>query len=279
MSTTTHSAQRLVTFRDGRSMPQIGLGVYQITPAEAADAVRAALDAGYRRFDLATYYGNEEAIGTALRHSGIARDELFLTSKLWNDCHGRAEAAAACRESLERLGTDRLDLYLIHWPVPSLDRYVATWESLVQLKEEGLVESIGTSNFGATHLDRLIDEVGVTPALNQVELHPLFQQPDLVAHHDRRGIITEAWSPLSRGRVLDDPVLHDIAARHDATIAQVVLRWHLDHGRAVVPKSVNPARMAANLDLEAIHLAAEDLAAIARLDTGVRAGPDPATFA
>jgi 2,5-diketo-D-gluconate reductase A len=155
---------------------------------------------------------------------------------------------------------------------------VETWEALVELRDNGLVGSIGTSNFAETHLDRLVDEVGVAPVLNQVELHPLFQQPQLVAHHDRLGIVTEAWSPLGRGRVLEHPVLRDIAARHDATVAQVVLRWHLDLGRAVVPKSVNPARIAANLDLEGISLAAEDLAAIARIDTGRRTGPDPATF-
>lgn len=278
MSATFRTAERRVGFQDGRSMPQVGLGVFKVAPEQAGETVRAALDAGYRRFDLAALYGNEEAIGKALRDSGIRRDDVFLTSKLWNDRHGRLEAALACRESLDRLGLDRIDLYLIHWPVPSLDRYVETWESLLELRDDGLVASIGTSNFLPAHLDRLIAGTGVAPMLNQVELHPTFQQADVVAHHQRLGIVTEAWSPLGRGRVLHDPVLDQIARRHGATVAQVVLRWHVDQGRAVVPKSVTPARIAANIDLEGIHLTCDDIAAITRLDTGERLGPNPTTF-
>lgn len=279
MMTTSRTAERRVTFHDGRSMPQVGLGVFKVTPEQAGETVRAALDAGYRRFDLAALYGNEEAIGKALRGSGIRRDEVFVTSKLWNDRHGRREAALACSESLDRLGMDRLDLYLIHWPVPSLGKYAETWAAMVELRDAGLVASIGTSNFLPPHLDRLVADVGVAPVLNQVELHPAFQQADLVAYHQRLGIVTEAWSPLGRGRVLDEPVLDGIARRHDVTVAQVVLRWHVDQGRTVVPKSVTPARIATNIDLEGINLTSNDIAAITRLDIGERHGPDPLKFA
>ena len=279
MSAVLDTASRLLRFHDGRSMPQVGLGVFKIAEEQADDAVRAALDAGYRRFDLAAYYGNEAAIGKALRDSGVPREELFVTSKVWNDRHGRAAAVRACRDSIDRLGLDRLDLYLIHWPAPVRDEYVATWEALVELREVGLVSSIGTSNFLPVHLDRLVAEVGVVPVLNQVELHPRLQQADLVDHHDRLGIVTEAWSPLGRGSALHEPVLEAIAARHRATVAQVVLRWHVDQGRAVVPKSVNADRIASNIDLEAVRLTADDLAAIVGLEAGDRQGPDPATFA
>lgn len=279
MNVVMETAERRVPFHDGRSMPQVGLGVFQIAPDQAGDAVRAALDAGYRRFDLAAYYGNEEPIGRALRDARLPREELFVTSKLWNDRHGRTEATRACHESLDRLGLDHLDLYLIHWPVPSRDEYVDTWAALVELQETGLVSSIGTSNFLPEHLDRLVEEVGVVPVLNQVELHPRLQQADLVAHHDERGIVTEAWSPLGRGRALDEPVLAEIAARHGTTVAQVVLRWHLDQGRAVVPKSVYPERIAANINLDLIRLTDRDITAITVLDIGERHGPDPATFA
>lgn len=279
MRTTFTTAERRVDFHDGHWMPQVGLGVFKVAAQQAAATVHAALEAGYRRFDLAALYGNEEAIGKALRSSGIGRDEVFITSKLSNDRHGRSEAALACRESLDRLGMDRLDLYLIHWPVPSLDKYAETWAALVELRDAGLVGSIGTSNFLPAHLDRLVADVGVAPVLNQVELHPTFQQAELVAHHQRLGIVTEAWSPLGRGRVLGEPVLEGLARRHDATVAQVVLRWHVDQGRAVVPKSVTPARIAENIDLEGIHFTSDDIAAITRLDVGARGGPDPMTFA
>lgn len=266
---------RCVQLNDGRTVPQIGLGVFKVAPHQVADTVRAALDAGYRHFDLAAFYENEEPIGRALAECGVPRDELFLTSKLWNDRHGRQNAHTAYQESLDRIGVDHLDLYLIHWPVPSRDQYVETWEALVGLREAGLVTSIGTSNFLPEHLDRLAAEVGVTPALNQVELHPWLQQRDLLAHHRAHGIVTQAWSPLGRGAVLDEPVLKEIARRRNATVAQVVLRWHVDNGVAVVPKSVTPDRIRANIQLEAVELSEADRVAIGQLDREQRTGPDP----
>jgi 2,5-diketo-D-gluconate reductase A len=274
---TTSTSGQTLRLNDGHAMPQLGLGVFRVAGDQAAETVRAALDAGYRRFDLAAYYGNEEAIGRALRDSGLPRTELFLTSKLWNDRHGRVQARIAYQESLDRLGVDFLDLYMIHWPAPDRDRFVETWQALVELREAGYVASIATSNFLAEHLDRLLTEVGVVPTVNQIELHPWFQQPELVSYHDDHGIVTEAWSPLGRGAVLEDPTLVRIARRQAASVAQVVLRWHIDAGRGVVPKSVTPSRITTNAQLDHVQLTDGDRAAIGRLDRAERSGPDPQT--
>jgi 2,5-diketo-D-gluconate reductase A len=263
---------------DGRTMPQVGFGVFKVTADQADDAVRAALDAGYRHFDLAAYYENEEVIGGALRASGVPREDLFITSKLWNDWHGRERAVQAYEASLERIGVDWLDLYMIHWPAPAQDRYVETWQALADLQAAGRVASIGTSNFRPEHLDRLRVEVGVVPSVNQVELHPYFQQPAQRAHHAAHRIVTEAWSPLGRGAALDDPVLGKLAREHGVSPARLVLRWHLQLGHSVIPKSGHPDRIADNIRLFDFLLTEDDLATIAALDRGERGGPDPLTF-
>jgi 2,5-diketo-D-gluconate reductase A len=275
---TTPAAVPAVTLNDGRMIPQLGLGVWQIPDEEATAAVRAALDAGYRLVDTAAIYRNELGVGRGLRESGLPRGDVVVTTKVWNSEHGYERTIAACRASLERLGLDHVDLYLIHWPVPRRDAYVETWRALVALREEGLARSIGVSNFTAAHLARLVDETGVVPAVNQVELHPRFQQAELRAEHARLGVVTEAWSPLAQGELLSDPVICAIAGRLGVSAAQVIIRWHLDLGNVVIPKTVKPARMAENLDVFGFTLAEEDLAAIAALERGARIGPDPDTF-
>lgn len=260
-------------------IPRLGFGTFQIPPRETAEPVAEALRVGYRHIDTAAAYRNERGVGEAIRGSGIPRDEIYVTTKCWNAQQGREEARAACEGSLERLGMERLDLYLIHWPVPIRDRYVETWETFVELQREGLTTEIGVSNFKAPHLDRIIEATGVTPAVNQIELHPYLQQPELRAEHERRGILTESWSPLAQGAVLGDPVINDIAERHGRTAGQVVIRWHLQLGCVVIPKSVTPERIAENFAVSDFELTADDMAAIEALDKGERIGPDPDEFA
>jgi 2,5-diketo-D-gluconate reductase A len=259
-------------------MPLLGFGTWQIRGAECADAVRTALDVGYRHLDTAAAYRNEAAVGQAVRGSGLDRDEVFVTTKCWNDDQGYEEAKRALRASLERLGLDRVDLYLIHWPAPARDRYADTWRAFVELQAEGLARAIGVSNFQPAHLRRIVDETGVTPAVNQVELHPRLQQPDLRQVHAELGIVTEAWSPLAQGAVLDDPAIARIADAHGVTPGQVVLRWHLQIGNVVIPKSVTPERIEQNFDVGDFELGDDEMAAIAALDAGERTGPDPDTF-
>ena len=260
---------------DGGTIPQIGFGVFQIPPEETAEAVQHALAAGYRSLDTATIYRNEAEVGEGLRASGIPRDQVFVTTKLWNTHHGRQAAGDAIDRSLERLGLDHVDLYLIHWPMPSEDRYVETWQTLIELRDAGRTRAIGTSNFMPEHLQRVIDETGVVPAVNQVELNPTFQQAALREFHAEHGIVTEAWAPLAQGRVLDHPTIAAIAERVDRTPAQVVLRWHLQIGNVVIPKSVTPERIKENLALDDFELSDEAMAAIGRIETGRREGPDP----
>jgi 2,5-diketo-D-gluconate reductase A len=259
-------------------IPQLGFGVFQVPPKETEVAVAEALAAGYRHIDTAAAYRNEGGVGEALRASGIDRDELFVTTKCWNDDHGYAEAKRACRASLERLELSHLDLYLIHWPVPAHDRYVETWRALVELQQEGLVRSIGVSNFEPAHLERLIAETGVTPAINQVELHPYFQQAGLRREHERLGVLTEAWSPLGQGLELEDQTIGEIAHAHGKTPAQTIIRWHLQIGNVVIPKSATPSRIHENIDVFDFDLSAPELDALAALDAGRRIGPDPNTF-
>ena len=264
-----------LSLADGASIPQLGYGLYKVP---ATDAARLCLDAiaiGYRHLDTAAFYGNERAVGEAVRAASVPRDELFVTSKVWKDDNGFEAALRAFDASMTRLGLDSLDLYLIHWPVPSSDRYVDTWRALIRLQEEGRVRSIGVANFHTHHLERIIGETGVAPVVNQVELHPWLPQAELRAFDAARGIRTEAWSPLARGRVLGTPLLDDLAAKHGRTPAQVVLRWHVQLGNIVIPKASSPERLADNLDVFGFELDADDLAALAALETGERTGRDP----
>ena len=256
---------------DGRRMPQLGLGVWQTKAEETAKVVGLALDAGYLAVDTAAIYGNEEGVGEALQGR-----EAFLTTKLWNDAQGYDATLRAFDESLKRLKRDSVDLYLIHWPAPRKDLYVDTWKAFVRLREEGRAKSIGVSNFNADHLRRLIDETGVTPAVNQVELHPSFQQRSLRKVHDELGVKTESWSPLGQAKALQDPVIKAVADKHGKTPAQAVIRWHLDSGLIVIPKSSNPDRLRENLDVFDFRLDAEDMDRIGGLDReDGRIGPDP----
>lgn len=259
-------------------IPRVGLGVFQVAPVETEEVVSLALAAGYRHIDTAAAYDNEEGVGRALSSSSLERDEVFVTTKLWNSQHGRDQARPALQASLDRLGLDYVDLFLIHWPVPSHDRYVETWEALLELRGDGLARAVGVSNFLPKHLDRLKEATDVMPPINQVELHPHLVQDELRAYHREHGIVTEAWSPLAKARILDEPILQGIAERHGRTAAQVVLRWHLQLGNVVIPKSITPARIAANLDLFDFELSDDEMEEISSLDRGRRTGPDPETF-
>lgn len=269
----------LIPLNDGHAIPQFGLGVFLTPPAETAQAVAAALALGYRHIDTAAIYGNEAGVGEALRGSGLARESVFLTTKLWNADQGHASALQALDASLARLGTDYVDLYLIHWPCPGRGRFVESWQALIEARAQGKVRSIGVSNFRIEDLERIIAVTGVVPAVNQIELHPRLPQAELRAWHAAHGIVTEAWSPLARGNdLLAEPILADLAARHGKTVAQVILRWHIQLGLVVFPKTVHPARMAENLDIFDFSLDASEMEAITGLQTGKRIGPDPAHF-
>jgi 2,5-diketo-D-gluconate reductase A len=267
-----------VAMRDGEQIPQLGFGVFQVPPEETAEAATRALLAGYRHIDTAAAYRNEAGVGQAIHGAGLDRDDVFITTKCPNDHHGFDQAQRALKDSLARLEIEHVDLYLIHWPVPSQDRYVETWQGLIESQAQGLTRSIGVSNFQPAHLARIVDATGVTPAVNQIELHPRLQQPGLRREHADRGIVTEAWSPLAKGRVLDDPVIVAIAEAHERTPAQVVLRWHLQLGNVVIPKSVTPERIEENLAVFDFHLSEAEMDAIEALDVGERTGPDPDTF-
>lgn len=272
--------QSIITLHDGKQIPQVGLGVWRTPNDGAANAVSAAIRAGYRHVDTAAIYENEQGVGEGLRQSGASRDQLFITTKLWNADQGFDSTLKAFDASLERLGLDYVDLYLIHWPAPSRDLYVDTWKAFIRLKEEGRAKSIGVSNFTAEHLDRLIRETGEKPVLNQIELHPRFQQQALRDAHAERGIATESWSPLGQGQLLEDPVIDGIARKHAKTPAQIIIRWHVDNGLIVIPKSVTPSRITENFDVSGFELNETDLAAINGMDRkDGRIGPDPMTAA
>lgn len=269
-----------VTLNNGVSMPQLGFGVWQVEDDVAEEAVTTAIDVGYRSIDTAKLYFNEEGVGRAIAKSGVPREELFITTKLWNNEHTYGDALSAFDASLDRLGLDVLDLYLIHWPVPSQDRYVEAWRALEKLYADGRVRAIGVSNFTIATLERLFSETGIVPAVNQVELHPRLAQRELREFHAEHGILTEAWSPLGQGKgLLDDPALAKVAKAVGRTPAQVVVRWHLQLGNIVIPKSVTPSRIAENFNVFDFELTAEQIAAIDALDSGGRIGPDPAVFA
>jgi diketogulonate reductase-like aldo/keto reductase len=278
MSASTDQIPR-ISLRPDVEIPQLGFGVFQVPPKETEEIVARALDVGYRHIDTAAAYKNEGAVGQAIHASGLNRSEIFITTKCFNDDHGKDKAKAACKQSLERLELEHIDLYLIHWPVPVHDLYVETWEAFIELQAEGLVRVIGVSNFQPEHLERLVSETGVTPAINQVELHPYFQQVGLRHEHDELGIVTEAWSPLGQGLELKDPTIVEIADAHSKTPAQTIIRWHLQLGNVVIPKSVTPERIEENFEVFDFELSDDEMEAIRELDAGKRIGPDPDTFA
>jgi 2,5-diketo-D-gluconate reductase A len=267
-----------VRLHDGTRIPQVGFGVFQVPTDETQRAVEDALAAGYRHIDTAAAYRNERGVAAGIAASGVPRSEIFITTKLWNTEQGFESTLAAFDKSIEALDTETVDLYLIHWPVPARDLFLDTWRAFERIHAEGGARSIGVSNFRIPDLERLATEAETQPTVNQIELHPLLQQVELRAWHAEHDIATEAWSPLAQGEVLKDDTLVTIAAHHERTVAQVILRWHLQLGNVVIPKSVTPARVRENLDIFDFELTEDDLAAIARLDAGHRTGPDPASF-
>ncbi len=271
----------MVRLNDGNSMPQLGLGVWKMRDGEEVrHAVDTALQNGYRLIDTAAVYGNEGGVGEGVRRSGITRDEIFVTTKLWNGDQGYDSALRAFDTSLSRLGMDYVDLYLIHWPVPAMDKYVDSWKALLEVKESGRARSVGVCNFGTTELERLMNETGIAPAVNQIELHPHLQQAELRAYCNEKGIQIESWSPIggSGGDLLNDPKLILISEKYDKSPAQVVIRWHLQLGLVVIPKSSHDDRIKENIDVFDFELDEEDMKTIASMDMGTRRGPDPATF-
>lgn len=275
--TRTHAA--LTTPTGPLAIPSIGFGVWQVPDDQVGAAVQTAVEVGYRHIDTARIYGNEAGVGRALATTEVPRDEIFVTTKVWNDDHGAERTRAALTASLDRLGLEWLDLYLVHWPVPEQDLYVETWAALRELREEGLVKAIGVCNFHIPHLQRAYEATGEWPAINQIELHPYLQQSELRAFHAEHGIVTESWSPLASGKqVLDDPVVAEVAAKHGCTPAQAIIAWHLALECVVIPKSVTPSRIAENFAAAQVELDPDDLAAFAALDRGFRTGPDPDTF-
>ena len=271
-----------IDLNDGSAIPQLGFGVFQIPPAETAEAVRLALETGYRHIDTAEMYANERGVGEGIRAAGLDRDEVYVTSKLNNGFHRPDDARRAFEQTLVELGSDHVDLFLIHWPLPTLydGDYVSTWRTLEELKADGRARSIGVSNFQVAHLQRLAAEADVPPAVNQIELHPYFQNAEVRAYGEEHGIRTEPWSPLAQGAVLDDPAIGAVAERVGRTPAQVVLRWHLQRGSIVFPKSTTPERIRENFGLFDFELSPDDMAAIDALDRGEegRIGPNPDVF-
>ncbi|MCB5362708.1 aldo/keto reductase [Pusillimonas sp. CC-YST705] len=269
---------------DGHSVPRLGFGVWQIENDIVADVVRTAIETGYRLIDTAAIYGNEEGVGQGLRDSGIDRKDLFVTTKVWNDSHGYDATMKAFEDSMAKLQLEYIDLYLIHWPAPKIGLYHETWKAMIQLRDEGRIRSIGVSNFNTSHIQRLLDETGVLPVLNQIELNPRFQQPELREYHAEKGIITESWSPLGHGQadhdqLWENPILQAIAVKHQRTIAQIILRWHLQLNNMVISKSVNPHRIRENFAVFDFMLDNDDMANIATLHDGeARRGPDPERF-
>ncbi|MBN9607667.1 MAG: aldo/keto reductase [Actinomycetales bacterium] len=268
-----------LTLNDGRSIPQLGLGVFQMEPGDTERLVGEALAMGYRHIDTAAAYRNEDGVGRAIASSGVPREEIFVTTKLWNRDQGADSAHRAIETSLEKLGLDHVDLYLIHWPRPDLDLYVETWRAMEAFRQEGLTLSIGVSNFTPAHLGRLLEETGTVPAVDQVELHPAFAQTELRKFTAEHGIAIESWGPLGQGKydLFGTPAVADAAAAHGVSPAQIVIRWHLQNGLIVFPKSSHPERMRENLDVFGFELTGEQMAAIDALDSGNRVGADPDT--
>ncbi len=267
--------QAMIELSYGNLIPQLGLGVWKASQEQARAAVSQALQIGYRHIDTASVYENEEGVGAGLRDSGVDRDEVFVTTKIWNADQGFAPSGKALDESLARLKLEYVDLLLIHWPAPAKELFVDTWQAMIEAKKQGKARSIGVSNFNPDHLQRLIQETGVAPVLNQIELHPYFQQPGLRRTNAELGICTESWSPLAQGKALNDPLVREIAAKHGRTCSQVIIRWHVQLGLVVIPKSVTDARIRENYLVFDFELSAHEMLAIASLDKGIRLGPDP----
>ena len=270
--------QPIIKLHDGNMMPQLGLGVWQASNEDAHRAVLKALEVGYRSIDTAAAYKNEKAIGQALQDTDVARDDIFVTTKLWND--DQQNVQQAMETSLQKLQLEQVDLYLMHWPCPEKDHYVDAWKEMIKLQQQGLAKSIGVCNFHEAHLKRLLDETGVSPVVNQIELHPMLQQRTLHAWNAMHQIQTESWSPLAQGGkgVFDQEIIRQLANKYGKTPAQIVIRWHLDSGLVVIPKSVTPARIEENFAVFDFRLEKTELSEIAKLDSGNRLGPDPETF-
>lgn len=276
MPTTLHPP--VLVQNDGLPIPQIGLGIYGPDDNEAAGAVVSALASGYRSIDTAAFYLNEAGVGEGLRRSGIPREEVHVTTKVWGDDHGYDEALAAFDRSLSSLGLEYVDLYLIHWPLPAKDRYVETWRALERILRDGRAKSIGVSNFQPHHLERLFADTEIRPVVNQIELHPGFQNEAVREFNAEQGILTQAWSPLGRGRVFENADLRKIAQKHSRSVAQIVVRWHVELGNVVIPKSVTPERMKENLNVFDFALDEDDHRTIRNLETGARTGDNPDLF-
>jgi len=267
-----------LALNDGHTIPQFGFGIWHVPVDVTAKAVESALRLGYPLVDGAYLYDNEEGLGEGLRRSGVPRDDVFITTKVWNNEQGRARARASVERSLKTIGVDQLDLVLIHWPVPEQDLYLETWEAFIEMRDEGLTRSIGVSNFNADHLDRIITATGVTPALNQIELNPELQQPRMRAANAERGIVSQCWTPLGNGRSFEKEPIAAAARRTGRSPAQVVYRWHVQLGTAVISRSINPAHQAENMEIFDFELTGAEMDAIAGLDIGLRTGPDPSVF-
>lgn len=266
------------SLRDGSQIPSIGFGVFLIPNSEVVAAVSTALACGYRHLDTASIYKNEEGVGEAVRASNLPRKDIFITTKIWNDDQGTGKTKAACFASLDRLGLDYLDLALIHWPVPARRLYVDTWRELIDLRDKGHIKSIGVSNFNPDHLEAIIQATGEVPVVNQIECHPWLQQTVLRTFHANLGIVTQSWSPLGRGKLLNEPIIKTIAKKHNSTEAQVIIAWHLKVGNVVIPKSITPSRIQENYQASKINLDSDDISQILKLDAGIRVGPDPLQF-
>lgn len=268
----------IIKLQDGNIMPQLGLGVWKASNEDVVNAIHKALEVGYRSIDTAAAYKNEEGVGTAIKQASLPRKDLFITTKLWNEDQQRPRQALEA--SLEKLQLDYVDLWLMHWPVPGKGHYLDAWQGMIELQKQGLVKSIGVCNFQIEHLKKLIDETGVTPVINQIELHPLMQQRQLHAWNATHKIQTESWSPLAQGGegVFDNKIIRHLADKYQKTPAQIVIRWHLDSGLVVIPKSVTPSRIAENFDVWNFRLEKDELGEIAKMDQGKRLGPDPDTF-
>ena len=267
-----------IKLNNGQLIPQVGLGVYKVAGESAEPLIIEAFEAGYRRIDTAAFYGNEPEVGAAVRNSGLAREEIFVTTKIWKDDHGYDRALAAIDESLDRLDIEYIDMLLIHWPSPALNKFIDTWAAFQKAQELGKIRSIGVSNFQPAHLEQLLAAGGTVPAINQIELHPGLQQADVRGFNSAHGILTEAWSPLARGRFNDSDVIIQIMSKHNRSATQVIVRWHVQLGNLVIPKTATASRLQGNISVFDFKLDDEDMAAIATLDAGLRTGPHPEEF-